>query len=289
MPDADKTIAVNGEAVSPDLCLQELDALRRRYAEQGLPIEDPASLAQDAEENAIEHVLLVQQARRLYPELPAEDLGKRFSEICEQCGGEESLRQHLGDEPEAEARLRENLGDGLRLERYLAMLCQDVPAPADEELRAYYDTHPDEFTQPEMVRVAHILQRPGPQRDPPAVYCELLTAREEVLRTGDFAAVARRYSQCNDQGGDLGWFARGQMVESFEEAVFALAPGQVSDVFQTEYGYHLAKMIERRPSVPRTFEAVRVEIHDRLWEERKNLAIGAVVDGLREHAEIVRS
>lgn len=82
---------------------------------------------------------------------------------------------------------------------------------------------------------------------------EARAALERIRKGEDFAAVAKEVSTdtgTKDNGGDLGWFPRGMMVEEFEAAAFALQPGQVSDVVQTSYGYHIIKVEERDPNRP---------------------------------------
>jgi peptidyl-prolyl cis-trans isomerase D len=97
---------------------------------------------------------------------------------------------------------------------------------------------------------------------------------EEVLakaRAGaDFAALANQYSQDesnNKTGGDLGFFGRGAMVPEFEQAAFALEPGQISDIVQTQFGFHVIKVTEKKPGETRPLDQVRTQIEDQLkWE-----------------------
>jgi parvulin-like peptidyl-prolyl isomerase len=118
------------------------------------------------------------------------------------------------------------------------------------------------------------------------VYAELLNVRERLKAGEDFDALAQEYSHCQDGGHDLGYFARGQMVQTFEDVAFATPAGGISDVFQTEFGYHILKVRDRKPGGCREFKDVRYDIEGMLYEERKNEAIGAVADELRATADI---
>ena len=191
----------------------------------------------------------------------------------------------MGVSPADEARIREGIEDDLRLERYFEDLCRDVPRPTIEECRAEYDAHPDRFRTPEKVWAKHIVRRPAPDEPAAQVFALLLNLRERVARGEDISAIAREHSDCHDDG-DLGYFARGQMVDAFDRVVFGLATGAVSDVFPTEFGYHIVKILDRRPEGIRPFTEARREIEDGLWTDRKNSRIGEIVDDLRAGARI---
>lgn len=98
---------------------------------------------------------------------------------------------------------------------------------------------------------------------------------------GDFAKLAMEHSEdpgSAAQGGDLGWFGRGRMVKPFEDAAFALKPGETSDVFRTEYGFHIVKVEERQAERTRPFEEVRMEAASRYAEEQASRALQSVLD-----------
>lgn len=124
-------------------------------------------------------------------------------------------------------------------------------ADQSARVRAFYDEHPERFKQPERVRARHLLIRVASD----ASEEDVAKARERAeaglarIRGGeDFAAVASELSEdpgSKDRGGDLGFFTRGQMVPPFEEAAFALQVGEVSDVVETPFGFHIIKVEER--------------------------------------------
>ena len=118
------------------------------------------------------------------------------------------------------------------------------------------------------------------------VYAELLNVRERLNAGEDFDALAKEFSHCEDGGHDLGFFARGQMVPSFEEVAFKTKVGEYSDVFKTEFGYHILKVLELQPAALRPYEEVRYDIESMLYDERKNESIGVIADELRAAATI---
>ncbi len=84
--------------------------------------------------------------------------------------------------------------------------------------------------------------------DRQSLYFTLKQAEAEIAAGGSFAETADKYSDCSGNGGDLGWFGRGEMVEAFEEVVFGLAAQEISPIFETQFGFHLAQLIDRRPA-----------------------------------------
>jgi len=111
-------------------------------------------------------------------------------------------------------------------------------------------------------------------------------AHDEISSGMPFETVVDQYTDCADSGGDLGYVMRGQMVEEFEDVIFHLNPGQVSDVFRTRFGFHIAKVYDRRPpSIPQLKE-VRKQVTEEVQEQLREQALGDYLDGLRTEATI---
>ncbi|MGE5237150.1 MAG: peptidyl-prolyl cis-trans isomerase [Acidobacteriota bacterium] len=148
----------------------------------------------------------------------------------------------------------------------------------DSQVEDYYKNHIKEYSTGEEVHARHILIRPKlaeGQAQPTEAAWKAALARAQEVETkaraphADFAALAREYSDdpgSKDNGGDLGWFERGRMVKEFEDAVFALQPGQVSAPVKSTYGYHIIQLEERRPAGVRPLVEVRDEIRSKLAE-----------------------
>ena len=126
-----------------------------------------------------------------------------------------------------------------------------------------------------------------PEDGDPAPALEALRAVEAELQAGaSFEELARRHSDCPDGDGDLGWFPRGQMVDEFDEVVFNLPPGQLSPIFRTTFGFHIARVIDRKPAHPAALEEVEAGIRERLAEEKRKRALDRFLDHLRARAVI---
>jgi parvulin-like peptidyl-prolyl isomerase len=140
-----------------------------------------------------------------------------------------------------------------------------------EEVRRHYDAHGDDYTVAERVRIRMILIPVPPDASPAdASRAEALISElhARIVNGADFAEFARRYSRGPGarDGGDLGFFERGQMVEPLEEVAFRLKAGTLSDPIRSPAGFHLLKVEERSGAVDRPFEEVSDQIRDELYQ-----------------------
>jgi peptidyl-prolyl cis-trans isomerase SurA len=143
----------------------------------------------------------------------------------------------------------------------------------DEDLKAYYQSHPKEFAGETEIHVRHIFL-PLPADAPEAEVARVTTDGQKVLqrlRTGeDFAAVAKEVSKAPTatEGGDLGWLKRGSIQKSLEDAAFALKDGQLSGLVRAGPGLHILRVEERRLGGAKSFEQAKEEIRERLLSEQ---------------------
>lgn len=172
---------------------------------------------------------------------------------------------------------------------------EEVTVP-EEEIRQYYEANTEEFDKGKEVHARHILIRVDetvaetpeedvdetpeeePAEDPDAVARQQIEEILQLLQEGtDFAELATRYSDdlgSAQQGGDLGFFSKGMMVPEFEEAAFALEPGEVSEPVRTQYGYHIIKVEEVREE-PDPYGKATPIIEDRLKLEQATMLANA--------------
>jgi peptidyl-prolyl cis-trans isomerase D len=122
-----------------------------------------------------------------------------------------------------------------------------------EEVERNYNEQLGKYTTPEQIRASHVLLTTE-GKDDASVRAQAEQVLKEAKSGADFAALAKKYSQDESnaqQGGDLDYFSRGRMVPAFETAAFALAPGEISDLVKTEFGYHVIKLTDRKPAIVR--------------------------------------
>jgi peptidyl-prolyl cis-trans isomerase D len=154
--------------------------------------------------------------------------------------------------------------------------------PTDAEIEAYYDANQDDFRKPEEVHARHILFRVGPgatAEEQEAIRSKAGGVLKELEGGGDFAALAQQHSEdaTASAGGDLGWFGRGRMVPSFEQAAFALSPGAISEVVESPFGFHIIKVEDKRSERVEPLEEARETVVERMRAQRgRELALEAV-------------
>ncbi len=139
----------------------------------------------------------------------------------------------------------------------------EAAAPETAVLKALYDADSNAFSTPEERRASHILFSFG--ADKSAALKKAQDAKVRLDAKADFAELARELSDdpgSNTSGGDLGWVRKGLMTPKFEETLFALQKGQVSDPVETEFGWHLIQLGDSKPAVTKAFEdpAVQTEL-----------------------------
>jgi peptidyl-prolyl cis-trans isomerase C len=165
------------------------------------------------------------------------------------------------------------------------------PPPTDAQVRDFYDKNPDKFKQDEAVRASHILFRVEENADA-ATKKKVMDEAQGVLKQArggaDFAELAKKHSADGSaaQGGDLNFFTRGQMVPPFDQAAFAMKPGEISDIVTTQFGYHIIKVTERRPPSTVPFEQVSERIKEFLTQQQKQQKADGFIQGLKQKAKI---
>lgn len=168
----------------------------------------------------------------------------------------------------------------------------DKAGVTDDDARKFYDENLERYFKKEAsVRASHILIGV----DPKASTEEKAKAKEKAeavlkrVKAGeDFAALAKSNSSCPSasQGGDLGKFGKGQMVAAFEKAAFDLKPGEVSDVVETKFGYHVIKLTEKQEASQEKFENVKPRIKEHLKREKVQKELTSFVEELKKKAKI---
>lgn len=167
----------------------------------------------------------------------------------------------------------------------------------EDEARKYYNENPRQFRAPEQVKASHILIKPDtsdPNADPNETKAKAKAKAHELLKKiqnadDDFATLAKVNSACPSaaRGGDLGLKPRGTWVKPFEEAAFKLKVGQVSDVVETQFGYHIIKLTGRKEPTITMFEEARDGIINVLTRKKRDEITKEYIELLKAKANIV--
>lgn len=281
------TIIVNGQKIEDRAIQREVERLRPRYEEvfaEKDPNEREAQLLDWSKENVIERVLLSQEAKQQGQTVPETEVESLLAKLKEQYEEPQKLYEDM--QVEDDERARAVLEQQMVVERKLESICEDLPKPSQAEIEQYYEQNKEKFKSDEQVRVAHIVKYVNWQTDEQTAHAVMKQAYDELQNDTAFEAVVDKYTDCADSGGDLGYVFRGQMVEEFEDVVFNMAVGEVSDIFRTRFGLHIAKVYDRRASAVRSLGEVEQEVIDELKEQMRAEAIDKFIDELRSKAEI---
>jgi len=280
-------IVVNGERIEDRDIQQEVQRLRPSY-EQAFTELDPArreaQLTEWSRENVIERVLLRQEAKASGKAIPAADIEAALARLKEQYEKPEDLYKEFN--VDSDDKIREIIELQMKVEHKIRDIYAEAPEPSESEIAEYYEQNKEQFKSGEQVRVAHVVKYVNWQTDETTAMETVTRAREEVDRGAPFEAVVEKYTDCADSGGDLGYVMRGQMVEEFEDVVFNLNPGQVSDVFRSRFGFHLAKVYDRKPPTIPDLKDVKKQITEAVHEQKREQALGEYLDRLRGKAVI---
>ena len=197
-----------------------------------------------------------------------------------------ALRILLRQKAERDPDLGNEANIDARIERLLDRASADVQRPNRKEIDTFYKLNRSQFAMPETIHVAHIVKNVTETFSRNEAL-EQITKAKEALDSGvEFAKVAEQFSDCPANGGDLGWFAPGQMVEEFDENVFSLAEGEISDVFETRFGFHIAGLLGRRPAGIQPLSQMRDAIARELFERRKRRALDKYFDELLSESRV---
>lgn len=207
-------------------------------------------------ENLLFEKLLLNQAKidsiEVQDELVESELENRMAYFSQQLGGDEKLEEFYGKSIEQiKSEFRDLLKDQMLSQRMQSQLTSDVYiTPAD--IKKFYDGIPTDSLPliSSEVQIAHIVKKPEPRpQEKRRVKDKLNELRDEIIGGKDFGAMASLYSEdpgSGVKGGELGLVGRGAMVPEFEATAYNLDVGEVSRVFETDFGYHIMQLIERR-------------------------------------------
>ncbi len=275
-PDDPPLLRVNGRVLSAGRFDREFH--RSLPSDRLLSPEKRRELRRAFLAQVVDRELMLAEADRLGLRVSADELAQARQEIEGAYAAGEFARM-LERRQLTPEEWRQQLLDELRIEKLLDRQVRSRVVISEQEIVSYYRDHREEFDRPQQVRARQIV----------------VGSREEgehllgLLRQGEsFAEVARKHSLSPDaeQGGDLGWFPRGQMPPEFDRTVFRLPVGRLSDLVKSPYGYHIFLVEGRRPARRLTLDEARDLIRERLRLQAEKAAFQSWLGELRRRARI---
>jgi peptidyl-prolyl cis-trans isomerase C len=183
---------------------------------------------------------------------------------------------------------------GKSREEFVAEAMKDVALPTEEDCEKYYNDNREAFKEPPQVRASHILVKTesGDEDGKAKARAKIDAIRAriagEINVEQAFAEAARENSDCPSgrEGGDLGWFGPGQMVPEFDQAAFAMKVDEISEVVETQFGFHILRKTGEKAGGEKSFEEVKVSLKEALSREAQNAAFGRMMGELRAAAKV---
>ena len=284
---------VNGSPIPSTEFDSELDQLKMRYLQQGKQLnEEQVEKFKDTILGIlINRELLYQESNLQGIEVDENKVSEQLMSAKKRFPSEAEFKKTIQEMNLTEADIKFQITRALAIRDLVEKNITQKIIITDKDTKAYYDEHPEAFKQSEEVKAGHILIKVDSDADA----SKKAKAREKIEKVQtkhkngeDFSTLAKEYSEgpSNVKGGDLGYFKRGQMVKPFEEAAFKLKPNEVSDIVETQFGYHLIKVFEKKPEGTIAYKEAKDKISQYLKQEKGKAEIRKYIDKLREKAEI---
>ncbi len=290
---ADEPVArVNGVPIFQSELERFVENNRRQMAQQGrqLSEQDMVMVREQVLSGLINREVLLQQAGELDLRAQEAAVETQMGNIRSQFGSDEEYENALSQQNLTEEELRDNIQVQLTIDRLLQQEVYSEVEVTQEEKENFYEENPQLFQEGATVDASHILitTQGLSEAEKEEAFQRAQEIREEVVDGADFNEVAREQSEgpSASNGGRLGSFQQGQMVPAFEEAAFNLEPGEISEVVETQFGFHIILVTDKSEGRTQSFEEAESQIQQYLLQQENNEALQSYVQRLRADSEV---
>ncbi|MGE5199419.1 MAG: peptidylprolyl isomerase [Rhodospirillaceae bacterium] len=287
----DVVARVNGEDVKKaelDMAIRSLEDRAR----SAVPPEQRDAVYRQVLDRIIGFHLLVQEAKARKVVAPPWEVDSQLEQIKKQFPSEDAFKQMLQTRGVTVEQLRADTAQTIAVNVMLKTELEPKITVTDAESKKFYEENRPRFRQEDSVHASHILIRTPEQADA-AAKAKAKSQAEDLLaqlkKGADFAGLAKQFSQdpgSAPNGGDLGFFSKGQMVPAFEQAAFALKPGETSGVVETPFGYHIIRVSEAKAGRDLGYDEVKAQIDDYLKQQLRDRKSQEFVDQLKARGKV---
>ena len=282
---------VNGEVINKGDFERAVQTLEGR-AGGPVPAEQRDRVFRDVLDQLVGVRLLTQEAEARKVAVPETEIDAEIAKIQAQFPNAEAFNQVLAQRQMTLEQLKSDARRNMAITKLLQSEVEAKAAVTEAQVNDFYAKNPNQFKQPERVRASHILISVAEGADA-AAKTQARTKAEQILKDvkagKDFAALAKEQSQDPGiaiQGGDLGFFTPGQMVGPFNDAAFSLAKGATSDLVETQFGFHIIRVVDKQPSRDVPLTEVRTRLEEYLLAQNRQEQTEAFVKALRAKGKI---
>ena len=281
-------LTINGEPVDDGLLDAEFSQIKAHFERQAniSCCERDDEFLGYAKENIIARVLLSQKAQEVINKPTEQEITARLDQLKEEYNSEEEFYFSIGIAPEQEEQIHGDIANSIQVDALVARIAGELPVPEEKQLRDHYEQNIKDFMTPEEVRALHIFKSLNKSEDRESLFSEMREVRVAAVNGEDFMQLVKKHSEKPEEEADLGWYKRGELMDEFELITFSMDVNEVSPVFATQWGMHIAKLTDRRPPKPIDFESVQQEIADRINGEIKEAKLNEYVEKLKSEADI---
>lgn len=282
-------LIINGFKVEKEAIQQEAQRLAEEVNQQ-FPWLDPIARKLQAEDMAkdriIEHRLLFEESRKQIQEPTTEEVESEFRQIAKKHGGEKGFLKKFKIGPGDLPNVKKEIADDMRFQRYIDSLNQKVPPVPDEEVAAIFQHNEQNYRAADQFKASHIVYHTNNGQDRNKAKQKAQDALSRLQSGETLEKIADEDSDCPGKGGDLGWFSEGYMVQEFEDALNKLEIGSTSKVFETPFGFHIARLDDKKTGELQSLEVVGPTIRKELEKQRRDTFFKETISGLKNAADI---
>ena len=281
-------LLVNGQEIDDTIIDQEFSAIKAHYESMGSMscCERDEEFKEYARNNIIFRAILTQEAQKAIDEPSSKEIDKAFEELKKDNGGDNQFYANMGLTPEQDELIRNDLALNIQVESFKDRIFAQLPKPTNQDSLEYYSKNKAQFKDEDEVRASHIFKSVREVEKREDVFNELCIIRDKLMKGADFYEIAKDFSDKPQDEIDLGFYKRGELMDEFEIITFSMKVGEVSPVFNTPHGFHLAKVTERKTGEIKPYEDVEDIINQELAAIMKDSKLKEVVDKLKEASDV---
>jgi peptidyl-prolyl cis-trans isomerase C len=257
-----------------------------------VPAEQRDAVYRQVLERLIGFHLLVQESKARKVVAPPWEVDSQVDQIKKQFPSEDAFKQMLQTRGITLEQLRADTAQTIAVNLMLKNELETKIAVTEADGKKFFEENKPRFRQEDSVHASHILIRTPEPADAPTKAKAKSQADDllaQLKKGAVFADLAKQFSQdpgSAPNGGDLGFFSKGQMVPAFEQAAFALKPGQTSGVVETPFGYHIIRVIETKAGRDLPYDEVKAQIDDYLKQQLRDQKSQEFVDQLKAKGRV---